>query len=253
MARSSSGESVIERVVRIFDAFDPETERLSVGDLSRRAGLPTSTASRLIEQLIGHGLLLRHDDGRIGVGVRMWELGSRAAPTRGLRETALPFLEDIHALVGHHAQLGVREGTDVLFLERLSAPNAVVNLTFVAGRLPMHASSSGLVLLAHAPVVVQEEVLSGRLKSFTPSTPTDAGALRRLLADVRRSGQVYCPGFVHPDAAGLAVPIRDRRGVVVGSVSVVVPNDAAAPQTLPLLHAAARGITRSLGERPLGS
>lgn len=143
MARSSSGESVIERVVRIFDAFDPETERLSVGDLARRAGLPGSTASRLIDQLVDHGLLHRDSEGLVGMGMRMWELASRASPTRGLREAALPFLEDIHAVVGHHAQLGVLDGTEVLFLERLSAPEAVVNLTFVAGRLPTHASSSG--------------------------------------------------------------------------------------------------------------
>ncbi|RYY51254.1 MAG: IclR family transcriptional regulator [Actinomycetales bacterium] len=246
MARSSSGESVIERVVRIFDAFDPETERLSVGDLARRADLPGSTASRLIDQLVGHGLLHRDAEGLVGMGVRMWELASRASPTRGLREAALPFLEDIHAVVGHHAQLGVLDGTEVLFLERLSAPEAVVNLTFVAGRLPTHASSSGLVLLAHAPPALQERVLTRRLHRYTDATPVDPQALRRLLADVRRTGQVHTPGFVHPDAAGLAVPVRDHKDSVVAAVSVVVPNDASAVQALPMLHAAARGIGRAL-------
>lgn len=246
MARSSSGESVIERVVRLFDAFDPETERLSVGDLARRADLPSSTASRLIDQLVGHGLLHRDSEGLVGMGVRMWELASRASPTRGLREAALPFLEDIHAVVGHHAQLGVREGTEVLFLERLSAPSAVVNMTFVAGRLPMHASSSGLVLLAHSPPEVQERILGRRLRRYTDATPVDPHELRRLLAEVRRSGHVHCPGFVHPDAAGLAVPVRNHRDVVVAAVSVVVPNDASAVQTLPALRTAARGIGRAL-------
>lgn len=246
MARSTSGESVIERVVRIFDAFDPETERLSVGDLSRRAGLPSSTASRLIDQLVAHGLLHRDAEGLVGMGVRMWELASRASPTRGLREAALPFLEDIHAVVGHHAQLGVLDGTEVLFLERLSAPQAVINLTFVAGRLPMHVSSSGLVLLAHAPPELQERLLTRPMRAFTDTTPVDPRVLRSLLADIRRSGHVYCPGFVHPDAAGLAVPVRDHRDAVVAAVSVVVPNDPAALQTLPMLRAAARGIGRAL-------
>lgn len=246
MARSTSGESIIERVVKIFEAFGPEAERISVGDLARRTGLPSSTASRLVDQLLAHGLLRRDSDGLIGMGVRMWELASRAAPTRGLREAALPFLEDIHAVVGHHAQLGVLDGTEVLFLERLSTPNAVINLTFVAGRLPVHASSSGLVLLAHASAEVQESVLSTRLIPYTDATPRDAGVLRRMLADIRRSGHVYCPGFVHPDAAGLAVPVRDHRDRVIAAVSVVVPNDAAALQTLPMLRAATRGINRAL-------
>ena len=55
----------------------------------------------------------------------------------------MPFLEDVHAVVGHHAQLGVLDGDEVLFLERLTARDAVINYSRIAGRLPLHTSSSG--------------------------------------------------------------------------------------------------------------
>jgi len=50
------------------------------------------------------GLLARDTDRRVRIGVRMWELALRASPTLSLREAAMPYLEDLHAVVGHHAQ-----------------------------------------------------------------------------------------------------------------------------------------------------
>jgi DNA-binding IclR family transcriptional regulator len=159
----------------------------------------------------------------------------------------MPFLEDVHAVVGHHVQLGVLEGGQVLFLERLSAPGAVVNYTRIAGRLALHASSSGVVLLAHAPRELQERVLAGRLERYTPHTVTDPARLRALLAEVRRTGAAVLAGHVHEEAAGVAVPVRDARDDVVAAVSVIVPNDGTAHLRVPLLQAAARGIGRTLG------
>src|SRR5215472_15367977 len=158
MSRVTTGESVLSRAVRIFDAFSPDEAVLGVLEIARRARLHPATASRLISELESHGLLAREADRRVRIGVRMWELASRAAPTRGLRDAAMPFMEDAHAVIGHHVQLGVLDGHEVIFLERLSAPGAVINYTRIAGRLPLHVSSSGLVLLAFGPRDLQERV-----------------------------------------------------------------------------------------------
>lgn len=246
MARSQSGESVLTRAVRIFEAFTPADPELSVSVIARRAGLHVATASRLIAALVEHGLLARQPDGRVRIGVRLWELALRASPALSLREAAMPFLEDLHAIVGHDVQLGVLDGEEVIFVERLSAPGAAINFTRVAGRLPLHASSSGLVLLAHGPRELQERQLAGSLCSYTPATITEASRLRCALADVRRQGFALLAGHVHEDATGIAVPVRDRRDEVVAAVSAVVPNDGQGHTLVPALRAAARGIHRSL-------
>jgi DNA-binding IclR family transcriptional regulator len=111
VARSSSGDSIVDRVVRILESFDPDTSSLSVTELARRAVLPRSTASRLIDQLVDHGLLRRDANRRIRIGVWMWELGMRASSALALREDAIAFMEDVQAVVGHRTQLGVREAT----------------------------------------------------------------------------------------------------------------------------------------------
>ena len=256
MARSREGESVLVRAVRILETFTPAERELSVTVIARRSGLHVATASRLIAALVEQGLLARSGDGRVRIGVRLWELALRASPTLGLRDAAMPFLEDLHAVVGQHVQLGVLDGTDVLFVERLSAPGAVVSYTRVAGRLPLHASSTGMVLLASGPRELQDQVLAGPLVPVTPATITAPTRLRAALADVRRQGFALLPGHLHPDATGLAVPVRDPHGVVVAALSVVVANDGQAHTLVPLLLATARGIRRSLSvpavQRPSG-
>jgi DNA-binding IclR family transcriptional regulator len=168
VARSQSGESVLLRVVRILEAFS--SDALTVTAIARHAGLPLATASRLVGALTAQGLLAREPGGRVRVGVRLCQLARRASPTLALREVAMPFMEDLHSVVRHQVQLGVLEGDEVLFVERLAAPQSVVNLTKIAGRLPVHASSSGLVLLAHATREQQERVLAGPLRTYTPHT-----------------------------------------------------------------------------------
>jgi DNA-binding IclR family transcriptional regulator len=238
VARSSSGES----------AFTPETPALMVSEVARRAGLPVATASRLVAELVDHGLLARDTDRRVRVGTRLWELGLRASPTLSLREKAMPVMEELQRSVGHHTQLGVLDGEEVLFVERLSAEQAVINFTRIAARLPLHASSSGLVLLSYGSSVLQERVLERPRHRYTPATVTEAGALRSLLADVRKQGFALCPGHIHPDATGIAVPIRNVDRQVVAAVSVIVPNDARARSHVFTLTAAARQIGERLAE-----
>ncbi|MDR7304051.1 IclR family transcriptional regulator [Haloactinomyces albus] len=247
----SSGESVLSRVVRIIESFGSEAPALRVSEIARRADLHIATASRLVEELVGYGWLQRDDDRRVRIGVRMWELASRASPTLSLREAAMPFMEDLHAVVGHHVQLGVRESDEVLFVERLSAPGAVINLTRIAGRLSLHVSSSGIVLLAHAPSSVQEKVLAGPLRAYTAHTVVDPKQLRALLADVRKSGVAVCRGFVDPRATGVAVPLRGPDNTVVAALSTIVPNDDNARMHIPALQAAARGVSRAMGVQDL--
>jgi DNA-binding IclR family transcriptional regulator len=246
MARSASGESVLTRAVRILEAFTPDETVLSVTQIARRARLHPATASRLVAELEAHGLLAREPDRRVRVGVRLWELALRASPALGLREAAMPFMEDAHTVLGHHVQLGVLDGTDVLFVERLSAPGAVINYSRIAGRLPLSVSSSGLVLLAFGQRELQERVLAAPLPRYTPNTLVTPAALRAALAEVRRREFACLPGHVHEDALGIAVPVRDGTGAVTAALAAIVPVDTARPAVTGVLAAAARGITRSL-------
>jgi DNA-binding IclR family transcriptional regulator len=246
MARTQAGESVLSRAVRIVEAFGPGDMALTVTEIARRSGLHVATASRLVEELSRFGWLQRDEKRKVRIGVRMWEVASRASSTLSLKEAAMPVMEDLHAIVGQHTQLGVMEGDDVLFIERLTAPGAVINYTRVAGRLPLHASSSGLLLLAYAPPAQQEQIIAQPLEVFTDQTISNPAQLRTALAEVRRQGYAFLAGHIHPDATGIAVPVRDPSGSVVAALAVVVPNDVTARSRIAVLQAAARSVSRAM-------
>lgn len=246
MPRIHTGESTLARAIRVLSAFEPDQRALSVSTIARRSQLHVATASRIVAELVAHGLLERGENREVRVGVRLWELASRASPTLSLHQAAMPYLSDIHAVVDHHVQLGVPDGDDVLFVERLSAKNAVINYSRIAGRLPLHASSSGHVLLAFGPPDQRERALRQPMKAYTGHTITGPRELSDALDLVRRRGYALLPGHIHDDAAGLAVPVFDSLGKAIAALSIIGPNDDRLTAHVPLLLAASRGIRRAL-------
>lgn len=245
MANSSSGESIIERVVRILDTFSPQRTSQTATEVGRRAALPPSTAHRLVNDLVEAGLLERTDDNQIRLGLRLWELALRGSTVLRLRQAALPVMEEIQAHLRQHTQLAVLEQDQALFIERLSHPHGIENIALVAGRLPLHASSSGLVLLAYAPAHVRERVLNGPLPKIGPKTTTDPALLERQLRTIRSRGYVISPATVQAIATGIAVPIRDK-AVVSAALSVVLPRSTPPEPALEVLGQAVPRIEEEL-------
>ncbi|MDX8052400.1 IclR family transcriptional regulator [Lentzea sp. BCCO 10_0798] len=238
---------VIGRALRLLDAFDADRRELTLSDLARRAGMPLSTTHRLMQELCAWGAVERGTDGLYRIGLRLWELGSLAPRGPGLREAALPFLDDLSRITRENVQLAVREGTELVFVERIASSDAVPVLTRVGDRFALTATGVGLVLLAHAPAEVQEEVLGGPIARYTAKTVTDPARLRRMLADVRSNGFSISDRQVTMDALSVGAPIRDRQGEVVAAVSLVVRHGSTTAHALArLVRTSAQAISRAL-------
>ena len=249
MANSVSGESVTDRIVRVLDTFTPTRTVQTTAAIGRRAELPRSTVHRIVGELVEVGLLERDDDRRVRIGMRLWELASRSSPALRLRQAALPVMERVQGRVREHTQLAILEQDEALFVERLSGPEAGSNVVRIAGRLPLHASSSGLVLLAFGDPELQERVLASRLAPVTRATITDPAGVRRKLAEIRALGHAVAPGYIEDVSTGIAVPVRDETGRVIAALSVVVPRDAPVAPAIAELQRGARDIERALGYR----
>jgi DNA-binding IclR family transcriptional regulator len=240
--------TVTGRALTLLEAFTASRPELTLSELSARTGLPTSTVHRLSGELVRWGALERDPRGAFRIGLRLWEVASLAPRSRGLREQAMPFLEDLYEATHQNVQLAVLEGREAVYVERISGRDAVGVVSRVGGRLPLHATGVGQVLLAHAPSALQDEVLSGPLRRFTPRTIVDPADLRRTLAEVRRTGAAVCDGQVELRALSVAAPVRGRGGKVVAALSIVVPSKGFEPLALiPAVRAAATGVSRTLG------
>jgi DNA-binding IclR family transcriptional regulator len=248
---SEPGRTVGSRLLEVLFAFDPEHSALSLADLVRKTGMPHATLRRLAMELTDSGALDRLPDGRFTVGLRLWQLGTLAPLTEGLRTLAQPFLEDLYTALHQHVQLAVLEGQEAVVIERLSAPDALGLVSQVGGRMPLHCSGVGKVLLSHSDPELIETVLSGELRKYTPRSIVTPEALRNEIADCRRTGTATVRGELTPDADSVATRIVDSEGRVVAALSVVVRSDSVKHQAvLPSVIVSGLGISRLLGWRP---
>ena len=238
---------VAQRLLALLAAFDAEHRELTLTTLARRADLPPATAHRLVGQLTAWGALEQAESGGYRIGLRLWEVATLAPRSAGLRNAALPFMEDLYETTHENVQLAVRDGYDTLYIELISGRSAVIVRTTVGSRWPLHATGVGLVLLAHAEPAVQERVCSAPLGRFTPYTLTDPARLRAALAEVRRADAAVSDRQITDDAVSVAAPIRDASGRVVAALSLVVPATAHAAALIPAVRMAARGTSRALG------
>lgn len=250
-AAAGAARSAPDRLLAVLAAFDHDHPGLSLTDISRRAGLTLTTAHRLVGALTEWGALERDASGIYHVGLRLWELAALAPRGLALRQIALPYLEDLYEATHENVQLAVRDGDEVVYIEWLSGRSAVGVHIRVGGRWPLHATGVGLALLAHGDPASQETYCQGQLAAFTPYTIADAPRLRRVLAEVRRTGVAVSSRQVTEDALSVAAPVRGPGGAVVAAVSVVVPQEGAqVPVLTPAVRVAARGISRALGWQP---
>jgi DNA-binding IclR family transcriptional regulator len=243
--------SLTYRTLDLLACFTPDQPIRNLSELSHHSGLPLTTTHRIVTDLLAWGALERTPDGGLQIGLRLWQVASQAPRGLGLREVALPFMEDLYVATGENVQLAVREGSEAVYIERLTGRRAVRVLTRVGDRFALHATGVGLVLLAHAPEEVRTAVLERPLQSWTPYTITDPERLRSALAEVRRAGVAVSDRQVTEDALSVASPVFGPGNEVVAALSVVVKYGTLPPQALiPAVRAAGNGISRALGSSP---
>jgi DNA-binding IclR family transcriptional regulator len=242
---STPGATVTGRALALLGAFDEQHRRLSLTELAGRAELPVPTAHRLVGELVGWGALNRTSTGEYVVGRRIWDVGLLAPAQTGLRQVASPYLHDLYGATLATVHLAVREGSEVLYLDRLAGNASVPVVSDIGSRLPMHATGVGKVLLAHAPAAVQAEVLE-HLTRITPYTIVQPGTLRRQLARVLRDDYATTVEEMSLGACSVGVPVRVS-GAVVASVGIVVPGlRRAGDKLVTAMHVTARSIGRAL-------
>jgi DNA-binding IclR family transcriptional regulator len=246
---SQPGATVVSRAMRILSAFDERHPRLTLTELAARAGLPVPTAHRLVKELTSLGALARTASGEYVVGRRLWDIGLLAPMQTDLREVASPFLHDLYGATLATVHLAVRDGTAVLYLDRLSGNRSVPVVSRVGSRLPLHATGVGKVLLAHAPEAVQSQVLA-TLTRITPYTVTQPSRMRAQLSRVLAEGYATTVEEMTLGACSVAVPIH-RGDSVAAALGVVVPTlKRDRTRLVSALQVAARGIGRSLAGPP---
>jgi IclR family acetate operon transcriptional repressor len=223
MSRDASRVQSIERAVAVLASL--ENGPIGVTEVAERAGLPKSTAARLLGSLAREGLVEQASgDTRYRIGPRIVSLAAGVRPTRSLLAIARPHLVELAAASGEAAGLSVPDGSLVRYVDQVDSTNPVAVRDWTGTRLPMHAVSSGLVMLAHLPPSEVDVALAGPLERFTANTVTDPAALRDRVRRAQVEGYAWTRDEFAEGITSIAAAISGEAGELIGAVHLHGPS-----------------------------
>jgi IclR family transcriptional regulator, acetate operon repressor len=223
----AQGSRGVESVARALDLLDALAEReRGLVDLARAAGLKAPTAHRLLATLVAAGYARRTGSGNYALGPSVLRLGTAINhDTEEFLTVVGPFVDRVHRVAGATTNLFVRDQDHPVLLDQRPAPEASEVRMEIGAKLPAHATASGKAMLAFAPGEMLERVLGGApLDAYTPRTITQPERLRLELRTIRERG--FSMGYrEYADrTTGIAAPIFDAGGTVVGALGVSLVN-----------------------------
>lgn len=242
---------VLGKITAILDAFTLTTPTRTVAEIRDATGLPTSTTHRLVGNLVEHGFLDRVGDiYRIGARMAFW--AGPAVRSRDFTELLLPQLNALRDATGETACFFRAEQGSRVCTGLAETRHGLKQEMYVGKIQPLHVGSSGRVILAWRNDLL-EQVTAQHLPALTEATITDPDMLRKAIHETRAKGFAITVGERLEAASGLAAPVFDPHGALVGAMTVMGPT-----LRMPLercaamvddVVSAAEGLTASLGGR----
>lgn len=249
--QTTSSIQVIDRLARLLDAIAANNNPVSLKVLSAETGLHPSTAFRILASLAEHGFVERSSSGHYRLGVKLLQLGSRVQGRLDIRREARPIMEWLRNETGETVNLIVREGDEVVYVERV-VPNRMMRVEqMIGGRAPLHVTAVGKLFLAEggAEACLEYAARTG-LPSCTPHSITDPTALWRSVKNALQQGYALDDQEAELGVGCIGVPIRDSTNHIVAGISVSAPIERRREVWVTLIRQAGEKLSTRLGFHP---
>ena len=244
--------TAVERALNILEAAARRSDGLTNSEISRKLGIPKSSASYILRTLERRGYLRRHGEtGRYRLGLKILSLGGDAQANLDIADVALPFMRALEEKIHMTVHLAVLDQGEAVYIEKVEAPGFFKVNTWVGRRMFLHSTSVGKCLLAWLPKQEAEAIVRQQgLKRRTPKTIT---TMTRLFADLER---VEDAGYAVDDeensmgARCLGAPVFDVTGKVIAALgasgTLTQVDEAGMPRLAEAVKETARRISRQL-------
>jgi DNA-binding IclR family transcriptional regulator len=225
ISRSPYQVQVLDRALAILEILSAGGADLSLGEISDKLELHKSTAHRLIMVLERHKLIERNSvNGRYRLGLKLFELGTRAVSRLDLRERSRPVLERLVLETGETVHLGILDDTEVVYLDKVEPARSVRMSSSVGRRNPAYCTAMGKAILAYLPETqVESMVRKYGLKAMTANTITSFLELKAELAAIRDQGYSIDDEEIEEGVRCVGCVVRDFSGGPVAAISVSGP------------------------------
>ncbi|MDN7242347.1 IclR family transcriptional regulator [Planococcus sp. N028] len=249
----SSGDYIqsLERGLQVIQAFSQQNPSMTVSEVAKKTGLSRPAARRILLTLEHLGFA-EAQSGHYSLTARTLSLGYAYLSSNNIWSIAHPFMREFVDQTGESCSISILDGTDVLYVARVSTKRIMsINLD-VGSRLPAYATSMGHVLLAN----LQKDKLEAYLESvnfekFTDKTITAKEQLLSVLEEVRKQDWGGVDQQFEEGLRSIAVPIRNANGQVIAAMNCSahagrISKTVLREEFLPLLQESARKISQAI-------
>ncbi len=212
------------KLMSILEVLISSEQNMGIRGIAELSGIPRSSVQRLLSDLQEKSWVAQDPETqsyRIGlkflIFANTWRL--RFELVRQSRTT----LEELSAATDKTVLLLVSEAASGICLDKVEPERALKLVADVGKTFPLYAAACGKIILAYAPLSVQEKVFSSPFESFTPSTITDPRALRDEIKIIRKKGCALSCNELTAGAAEIAVPLLDGDGNFLAALSIAGP------------------------------
>ncbi|MDH5728236.1 MAG: IclR family transcriptional regulator [Gammaproteobacteria bacterium] len=248
MSEAKSKIQVIDRMVSLMDALSSYDKPISLKFLSADTGLHPSTAFRILTSLIEHGVVERTDSSHYRLGTRLLRWSDRVHTRLDLRSEARPIMEWLCEQIDETVNLTVREGDEVVYVERVTGRRAIRVEQVIGSHAPLHVTAVGKLMLGDmGEASVHDYAQRTGLGKFTENTLTTENDLKREVKKDIANGFALDNEEAELGVGCIGVLIRDATGKVVAGLSVSAPIERRKPEWIASVVEAGRKISNRLG------
>ena len=244
---------VLDRALALLDALSQRGPDLALGEISQSLKLHKSTAHRLIMVLERYRLLERNSrTGRYRLGLKLFELGTKAVAQLDLREQARPFLEHVVLETGETVHLCIYDDGEVVYVDKVEPARSVRLASSVGRRNPAYCTAVGKAVLAYLPEAqVEDAVQKHGLHPLTTKTVSTLAELKTELERIRERGYSIDDEENEEGVSCVGAVVRGFEGDPVAAISVSGPTFRLGKEKVAMIAqsiiAAADGLSKQLG------
>ncbi|MEP9370409.1 IclR family transcriptional regulator [Xanthobacter sp. VNH20] len=210
----------VERALAIFDAFDSQHQSLSLLEIGERIGMPKATTFRLVNTLQNGGFLVRLEDQRYCLSLKILRLAGLVKSTLGIRDMSRSIMVETCRATGETVTLNIRSGIERICVEVVDTPSPLMTIVRPGEHVSLLQGATARLLLAYAKDAEIEDIIQR-----TPgSQKIDLAQLRAALATIRQQGYACTTGQRIPGVTAISVPIFDMNNEVHYSLSLTGPS-----------------------------
>lgn len=226
---------------------------VSLSDVALRAGVPASTAHRILNTLEAHKFVTHDDErGLWFIGVRAFQIGNAFLRNRRLVDIGRSTMRALMRRTGESVNLAIEDDGYLVFISQIESHAPIRSFQRAGSRTAMHASGAGKALLAAlSNDEVRERLQQTGLEEFTQHTLVQPDALLQELDGIRDRGWAVDNEERHIGMRCIAAPIHDEHSEAIAAISIAGPTSRMSMDTLgeygPLVKRAAEEITESIG------